>query len=138
MNTHQDQVEAFIARLEQVGSDREPFVGQSIFDSIRHITSDVEEFVKLWRGDGPMDFVHDFRTGFFFVDMYACHQVVMRLLLEAHTHTDHYDTDQAADTYIERGMGVFRSSQSHRVWYSPAANIPLGLKYLWRRDLMLL
>jgi hypothetical protein len=140
-----DDIDAFLKRLAEVtGKDNldermygGTYFSHNVLHNIKMITGDVNKFVEIWR-DNPVDFVHDFRTGFFFISMFACHQMLMSQLYEAYTGDSSLNTDDAADKYIDLGMGVFRSSQSTRIWYSTAAVIPAGLKYLWRRELELL
>lgn len=86
------------------------------------VTDDVNVFVELYRVLS-LDFVYDFRTKLFFIDMYASHECLMASFYEALTGSKGYDYDKG-DKYILTGMGMFRSSQSKIIYIGPDVPVP--------------
>jgi hypothetical protein len=137
-----DAVKRFFAKFSQLTdgyADDDGYMTESfLLNNVNWMTDDPAEFAKKWREEGTLDFVYDFRSGFFFVGMFACHQTVMSELYYGYVKNNNIDRDTAADKYVDEGMGVFRSSQSYKVWHGKNAVIPPGLKYIWRKDLEVL
>ncbi|QYW02191.1 hypothetical protein CPT_Sonora_090 [Stenotrophomonas phage Sonora] len=76
------------------------------------VTDDSELFVEMFR-HLSMDFVADFRSGLFFLDLYGTHSALMASLFDL-TGIKTF-VDAAAEAYIEGGYGMFKSSQRPRV-----------------------
>lgn len=96
------------------------------------ITDDVNVFTEF-RRHLSVDFVHDFKTGLFFMDLYANHQVLMGQLYEMNQKRLGSWKD-AADEYVRTGMGVMKSSQSAIIFISPNIAIPDFLRP-WKKDI---
>jgi len=107
---------------------------------VEKMTNDAEEFARMYREEdgGRVDFVYDIGTGYFFINLFASHQVIMNMLYQAYKDVVTDSTARGADAFVDEGFGVFRSSQGHRVYHGPGVvnKLPSGLKFLWRRDLM--
>lgn len=131
----------FVNKLSEVtGRSVEDLdISHGTFMGVEKITNDAEEFARMYREEygGRVDFVYDIGTGYFFINLFANHQVIMSMLYQAYKDVVTDSLSAGADAFVEEGFGVFRSSQSTVVWHGPGvvSKLPSGLKYIWRRDL---
>lgn len=88
------------------------------------ITEDIDMATEMIRVL-QMDFVHDFKSGLFFFDMFAHHEILMgSLYQEVFPKENHLYFTDAADKYVEKGMGCFNSSVNPVLWIGENVAIP--------------
>lgn len=87
-------------------------------------TDDQALFMEMYR-HLKMDFVADFRTGLFFMDVFAGHEVIMGQLFDLTGKPCPKSCGgDSAEAYVITGLGMFKSSQSPIVWIGPDVAIP--------------
>lgn len=88
------------------------------------VTDNTELAAEIYR-HLQLDFVHDLTTGLTFIDMFAAHEVVMgQLYFLKSPKDDALMYSDAAEKYVEKGLGFYKSSQSNIVWRGPDMIIP--------------
>lgn len=88
------------------------------------VTDSVELFCEMYRLL-RIDFVADFRTGLFFMDVFAGHEVLMTDLFElSKQKVPKACGADLAEAYVVTGLGMFRSSQSPVVRLGEDVAIP--------------
>ena len=118
LNKDPDAVEARLLAAYDLDDDVFIPIKDSCF-----VTDDEDLFVEMYR-HLKLDFVHDFKSGLFFMDMFGGHEVFMNYLYEGIHGKKKYDWDKGAELYVIEGLGFFKSSQSSRVWIGPDVPIP--------------
>lgn len=76
--------------------------------------------------DRGVDFISDFRTGLFFFDLRGGHEIVMGALMTLHT--GHAPPAGRLHSYIDTGLGMFRSSQSPKTEIGHDTPLPAWAK----------
>lgn len=74
-----------------------------------------------------MDFVYDIKTGLIFMDLFGGHEALMGQIYECITNKS-MNWEDGAELYVQKGYGIFRSSQSKRIMIGEATEIPSWLK----------
>lgn len=88
------------------------------------VTEDIDMATELIR-ILQMDFVHDFKSGLFFFDIFANHEILMgSIYQEVYPKTILLSFGDAADLYVESGMGCFKSSVNPVMWIGENVTIP--------------
>lgn len=87
------------------------------------VTDDQDLFVEMYH-HLKIDFVYDFGTRLFFMDLFGGHECLMGNLYECIKHLDTSDWEEGAEKYVIEGYGFYKSSQSPRVWIGPDVAIP--------------
>lgn len=90
----------------------------SWFPSTCFVTDNEVLFVEMYK-HLKLDFVADFRSGLFFVDLYAAHETLMTSIEELSTPEENFPGN-----YISRGLGFYKSSQSNSVFIGEDVSIP--------------
>ena len=87
--------------------------------------------------DRRIDFIADFKSGLFFFDLRGGHEMFMEALFELHTGKTAGETKHG-QSYIDAGLGIFKSSQSPYVEVGANTVLPgwakLARLNLRRRD----
>lgn len=85
------------------------------------VTDRTDLFVEMYR-HLRLDFVADFKSGLFFLDLYAQHETLMDQLFDLTGKLR--GSNNGAEAYVKEGLGMFLSSQSSRVFLGPDTPIP--------------
>lgn len=86
------------------------------------VTDDVDLFVEMYR-HLSIDFVADFASNLFFMDMFAGHEALMTQLFDLTGKKPPRGKD-AAEAYVLNGLGMFKSSQTPWVNIGPEVAVP--------------
>lgn len=114
-------VDAILAPLDQSGNDAVDTLRRLIAGTApgRHglrrvglVTQDLRLARKML--DRRIDFLADFKSGLFFFDLRGGHELFMDILFLLHI-GKHCMDDQRHHSYVDQGLGIFRSSQSPKV-----------------------
>jgi len=96
------------------------YVDRKIF-----VTEDADLFCLLF-DKVELDFVHDFKTGLFFIDMFAHHDLLMGQLyrLAKPRVYQNVPDEERGEQYVSEGLGMFMSSQSSTVFIGEDVAVP--------------
>lgn len=95
-------------------------------DTWAFVTDDVDLASELIRVL-ELDFVHDFKTGLFFFDIFAFHEILMSYLYEGISGKSTGSFDDGAELYVHKGYGCYNSSQSRKIWLGEDVAAPTYL-----------
>lgn len=85
-----------------------------------------------------LDFIYDFKADVFIFDIWACHEAWLSYLYEAiHGRVRDNDmrTRDVAELYVQKGYGIYQSSQSYRIMIGEEVAVPPFLSQFKRRFL---
>lgn len=128
--------------IKMVSKGDDDFFGDYFFEEPRNvgfITDDVSKFLVMYKKLG-MDFVFDKRTGLFFMDLFAGHEMLRSILYQASgvkmpDGPPWLSDEDKADLFLEKNMGFFKSSQSPTIWVGPDYSLPAELKVAFGNDI---
>ena len=131
----EDQLELAWARLRAVGGCPDRHIHDWMLNGCEAVTDSTATFADYYRSEPYADFVYDLRTGLFFLRlMGVSHEEMMSQLYEYHT-SDLSQGYAAAELYVNRGLGIFRSSVSTRVHVGFNTVVPAEIGMVIRRDI---
>lgn len=78
--------------------------------------------------DRRIDFLADFRSGLFFFDLRGGHELFMDVLFKLYMGKDALTPVGVSHSYVDEGLGIFRSTQSPRVEIGTNTPIPTWAK----------
>ena len=129
------QLELAWTRLRAVEGCPDRCIHDWMLNGCKAVTDSTATFAEYYRSEPYADFVYDIRTGLFFLGlMGVSHEAMMSQLYEYHT-SDLTRDHSAADLYVDRGFGIFRSSVSHRVIVGFNTVVPREIGMVIRRDI---
>lgn len=120
--------EAVCERLREAHGDDIAYAPERAF-----VTDDVDIFNEIYR-HLLIDFVCDFKSGLFFMDLYARHETLMGHIYESSSKKVFKSYDDAAEQYVIEGYGCFKSSQSSTIWLGEDVAIPSYLRP-WKQNI---
>lgn len=115
-----------IARLEEaygVDPEKKEFNFLKHFSRVGLITDDHDLAADMIRMV-DVDFVHDFKTDLFFMDVFALHELIMGYIYEAVFNETSTDMGVLAEKYLDKGMGCFNSSQTDKIYFGEDVMVP--------------
>lgn len=87
------------------------------------VTTNTDIFLQMFE-HLRMDFVADFKSGMFFLDLFGGHEHFMSQLYLLNGGQRRKEYEQEAEEYVKTGMGFFKSTQSKRVFIGEDVAIP--------------
>ena len=87
------------------------------------VTDNTEIAMELYKHI-KLDFVYDFHTGLWFMDLFGGHESTMGQLYELASGRDFGNWQEAAELYVQKGHGMFKSSQGRSIFLGPDVPVP--------------
>lgn len=87
------------------------------------VTDDTDLFVEMYR-HLKIDFVIDFASGLFFIDLFGGHEGLMTQLFDLSGKHKPPGVDDEGEAYVRLGLGVYKSSQSPTIHIGADVVVP--------------